>query len=88
LCTDPLVMGIDLGTTNSCVAVIENGKPRVVENLDTGHNTTPSVVAFTTDKATGQQTMLVGDPARRQVVLNPRGTIYGAKRLIGTDSMW
>jgi len=81
--SDPLVMGIDLGTTNSCVSIIENGKPRVIENIDTGNNTTPSVVAFTTDKATGQQAMLVGDPARRQAVLNPRGTIYGAKRLIG-----
>lgn len=84
---DPLVMGIDLGTTNSCVAIIENGKPRVIDNLETGHNTTPSVVAFAKDKATGQQTMLVGDPARRQAVLNPRGTIYGAKRLIGNDLM-
>jgi len=78
-------MGIDLGTTNSCVAVIENGKPRVIDNVDTGYNTTPSMVAFTKDKATGQQTMLVGDPAKRQCVLNPRGTVYGVKRLIGTD---
>jgi molecular chaperone DnaK len=81
--SDPLVMGIDLGTTNSCVAVIENGKPRVIDNVDTGYNTTPSMVAFTKDKATGQQTMLVGDPAKRQCVLNPRGTVYGVKRLIG-----
>jgi molecular chaperone DnaK len=76
-------MGVDLGTTNSCVAVIENGKPRVIDNVDTGYNTTPSMVAFTKDKATGQQTMLVGDPAKRQCVLNPRGTVYGVKRLIG-----
>jgi molecular chaperone DnaK (HSP70) len=55
----------------------------VIDNVDTGYNTTPSMVAFTKDKATGQQTMLVGDPAKRQCVLNPRGTVYGVKRLIG-----
>jgi len=76
-------MGIDLGTTNSCVAIIEDGKPRVLENIDSGKTTTPSVVAFTKDRSTGAQTMLVGDAARRQSVLNPRNTIYGTKRLIG-----
>jgi len=73
-------MGIDLGTTNSCVAIIENGKPKVLEN-DSGHLTTPSIVAFT--KEEGENQMLVGEAARRQSVLNPKNTIYGAKRLIG-----
>lgn len=63
---DSLIMGIDLGTTNSCVAIIENGKPKVLEN-DSGHMTTPSIVAFT--KSDGQHQMLVGEAARRQVNL-------------------
>lgn len=64
--SDSLVMGIDLGTTNSCVSIIENGKPKVLEN-DNGHLTTPSIVAFT--KTDGQQQMLVGEAARRQVII-------------------
>ncbi|KAL6052744.1 Chaperone protein DnaK [Balamuthia mandrillaris] len=75
---NPRVMGIDLGTTNSCVAIIENGKPKVLENPDTGSHTTPSVVSF--DSAGG---LLVGEAARRQSVLNPKNTVYGTKRLIG-----
>ena len=70
-------IGIDLGTTNSCVAVVENGEPIVIPN-DEGGNTTPSVVAFTQD---GER--LVGQVARRQAVTNPSRTIYAAKRFIG-----
>ncbi len=71
------VIGIDLGTTNSCVAVMEAGKPRVLENAE-GTNTTPSIVAFTDD---GEK--LVGLPAKRQAVTNPTDTFFAIKRLIG-----
>jgi molecular chaperone DnaK len=71
------VIGIDLGTTNSCVAVMEGGKPRVLENAE-GMNTTPSIVAFTDD---GEK--LVGLPAKRQAVTNPLDTFFAIKRLIG-----
>ncbi len=71
------VIGIDLGTTNSCVAVMEGGKPRVLENAE-GMNTTPSIVAFTED---GEK--LVGLPAKRQAVTNPFNTFFAIKRLIG-----
>ncbi len=71
------VIGIDLGTTNSCVAVMDGGKPRVIENSE-GARTTPSVVAFTKD---GER--LIGQPAKRQAVTNPESTIFAVKRLIG-----
>ncbi|MHB1053705.1 MAG: molecular chaperone DnaK [Thiobacillus sp.] len=71
------IIGIDLGTTNSCVAVMENGKPKVIENAE-GARTTPSVVAYTED---GE--ILVGAPAKRQAVTNPKNTLYAVKRLIG-----
>jgi molecular chaperone DnaK len=71
------VIGIDLGTTNSCVAVMEAGKPKVVENAE-GARTTPSIVAFTKD---GER--LVGQPAKRQAVTNPDNTVFAVKRLIG-----
>ncbi|MEN9946894.1 MAG: hypothetical protein RLZZ293_1280 [Pseudomonadota bacterium] len=70
------IIGIDLGTTNSCVAVIENGQPKVIENAE-GARTTPSIIAYTDDET------LVGAPAKRQAVTNPKHTIYAAKRLIG-----
>ena len=62
------VIGIDLGTTNSCVAIMEGGKPRVIENSE-GDRTTPSIVAFTKDNE-----VLVGQPAKRQAVTNPQNT--------------
>lgn len=71
------VIGIDLGTTNSCVAVMEGGSPKVIENAE-GSRTTPSVVSFTDD---GER--LVGAPAKRQAVTNPKGTLFATKRLIG-----
>jgi len=71
------VIGIDLGTTNSCVAVMEGGKPKVIENAE-GARTTPSTVAFTKD---GER--LIGQPAKRQAVTNPDNTIFAVKRLIG-----
>jgi molecular chaperone DnaK len=71
------VIGIDLGTTNSCVAVMEGGNPKVVENAE-GARTTPSIVAFTDDGET-----LVGQPAKRQAVTNPENTFFAIKRLIG-----
>src|SRR3981189_713417 len=70
-------IGIDLGTTNSCVAVMEGNKARVIENAE-GGRTTPSMVAFTDD---GQ--VLVGQPAKRQSITNPENTVYAIKRLIG-----
>ena len=71
------IIGIDLGTTNSCVAVMEGGKPKVIENSE-GARTTPSIVAYTND---GE--ILVGAPAKRQAVTNPTNTLYAIKRLIG-----
>ena len=71
------IIGIDLGTTNSCVAVMEGGKPKVIENSE-GDRTTPSIVAFTKDDQ-----VLVGQPAKRQAVTNPKDTLYAVKRLIG-----
>ena len=70
------IIGIDLGTTNSCVAIVENGIPKVIENSE-GARTTPSVVAYANDE------ILVGASAKRQAVTNPKNTIYAAKRLIG-----
>jgi molecular chaperone DnaK len=70
------IIGIDLGTTNSCVAVIENGIPKVIENSE-GARTTPSIVAY------GKDEILVGASAKRQSVTNPKNTIYASKRLIG-----
>jgi molecular chaperone DnaK len=71
------VIGIDLGTTNSCVAVMEGKNPKVIENAE-GARTTPSIVAFTNDGET-----LVGQPAKRQGVTNPENTFFAIKRLIG-----
>ena len=71
------IIGIDLGTTNSCVAIMENGKAKVIENAE-GTRTTPSIVAYTEE---GE--ILVGAPAKRQAVTNPRNTLYAVKRLIG-----
>ena len=71
------IIGIDLGTTNSCVAIMENGKPKVIENAE-GTRTTPSIIAYMED---GE--VLVGAPAKRQAVTNPKNTLYGVKRLIG-----
>lgn len=70
------IIGIDLGTTNSCVAVLEGGKPRVIENAE-GDRTTPSIIAYTDDE------ILVGQPAKRQSVTNPTNTLFAVKRLIG-----
>ncbi|MCC7487746.1 MAG: Hsp70 family protein, partial [Burkholderiales bacterium] len=71
------IIGIDLGTTNSCVAVMENGQAKVIENSE-GARTTPSIVAYMED---GE--ILTGAPAKRQAVTNPRSTLYAVKRLIG-----
>lgn len=71
------VIGIDLGTTNSCVSILEGGKPKVIENSE-GARTTPSIVAFTADKE-----ILVGQTAKRQAVTNPENTLFAIKRLIG-----
>ena len=70
------VIGIDLGTTNSCVAILDGSKPRVIENAE-GARTTPSIVGFTEDER------LVGQPAKRQAVTNPDNTVFAVKRLIG-----
>jgi len=74
-----VIIGIDLGTTNSCVAIMEGGKPKVIENSE-GDRTTPSVVAFLQDDA---NEVLVGQSAKRQAVTNPKNTLYAIKRLIG-----
>ena len=71
------IIGIDLGTTNSCVAIMEGKTPRVIENAE-GHRTTPSIVAYTNDKE-----VLVGQSAKRQAVTNPENTLHAIKRLIG-----
>ena len=71
------IIGIDLGTTNSCVAVMEGNEPEVISNSE-GNRTTPSVVAYSAD---GQ--ILVGQPAKRQAVTNPEKTLFAVKRLIG-----
>lgn len=76
------IIGIDLGTTNSCVAILESGTPRVIENSE-GQRTTPSVVAYIGDKNEGNVEVKVGSAARRQAITNPHNTVYGAKRLIG-----
>src|SRR6476659_1303485 len=73
----PKVLGIDLGTTNSCMAVMEGGEPLVLENSE-GKRTTPSVVAFSKN---GER--LVGDAAKRQAITNSRNTIYSVKRFMG-----
>src|ERR1700745_4037408 len=71
------IIGIDLGTTNSCVAIMENGQPKVIENAE-GARSTPSIIAYQDD---GE--ILVGAPAKRQAVTNPKNTLYAVKRLIG-----
>ncbi len=71
------IIGIDLGTTNSCVAVLDGGEPKVIENAE-GDRTTPSIIAYTNDGET-----LVGQPAKRQAVTNPSNTLFAIKRLIG-----
>lgn len=73
------IIGIDLGTTNSCVAVMENGKANVLLNRE-GQKTTPSIVAFTKEND-----RLVGEPAKRQMAMNPKGTVSSIKRLMGTN---
>ena len=70
------VIGIDLGTTNSCVAIMDGSQPRVIENSE-GARTTPSIVGFT------ESERLVGQPAKRQAVTNPTNTVFAVKRLIG-----
>jgi molecular chaperone DnaK len=71
------IIGIDLGTTNSCVAILDGGTPKVIENAE-GDRTTPSIIAFTDDGET-----LVGQPAKRQSITNPKNTLFAIKRLIG-----
>ena len=71
------IIGIDLGTTNSCVAVLDGDQPKVIENAE-GERTTPSIIAYAQDGET-----LVGQPAKRQAVTNPENTLFAIKRLIG-----
>ena len=71
------IIGIDLGTTNSCVAILDGDQPRVIENAE-GARTTPSIIAYAED---GE--VLVGQPAKRQAVTNPKNTLFAIKRLIG-----
>ena len=71
------IIGIDLGTTNSCVAIMEGGQPKVIENAE-GARTTPSIIGYTED---GE--ILCGAPAKRQAVTNAKNTLYAFKRLIG-----
>ncbi len=71
------IIGIDTGTTNSCVAIMDGTTPRVLENAE-GDRTTPSIIAYTRDGET-----LVGQPAKRQAVTNPQNTLFAIKRLIG-----
>jgi len=71
------IIGIDLGTTNSCVAVMEGGEPVVIQNAE-GQRTTPSMVAFT-----GKGERLVGQPAKNQMVTNPENTVFSIKRFMG-----
>ncbi|GAJ12034.1 unnamed protein product, partial [marine sediment metagenome] len=71
------IIGIDLGTTNSCVAVMEGGEPAVIQNAE-GQRTTPSIVAFTSK---GER--LVGQPAKNQMITNPENTVYSIKRFMG-----
>src|SRR3990167_1109023 len=73
----PKILGIDLGTTNSCMAITEGGQPKVLENKE-GHRTTPSVIALS---KTGE--ILVGQLAKRQAITNPKNTLYSIKRLMG-----
>jgi len=73
-----VIVGIDLGTTNSAIAVVENGEPIIIPNSE-GKRTTPSIVGFTKDDRK------VGDPAKRQAVTNPEQTVYSIKRFIGKD---
>ena len=70
------IIGIDLGTTNSCVAVMDGDKARVIENAE-GARTTPSIIAYTDNE------ILVGQPAKRQAITNPKNTLFAIKRLIG-----
>ncbi len=77
MATSSKVLGIDLGTTNSCMAIMEGGEPTVIPNAE-GNRTTPSVVAFTKD---GER--LVGQAAKRQAVTNPTNTIFSVKRFMG-----
>ena len=70
------VIGIDLGTTNSCLAIMDGSQPRVIENAE-GARTTPSIVGFSDSEK------LVGQPAKRQAVTNPTNTVFGVKRLVG-----
>src|SRR6266567_280712 len=77
MATGEKIIGIDLGTTNSVVAIMEGSEPKVIANAE-GNRLTPSVVAFTAKGET-----LVGEPAKRQAVTNPRGTVYSIKRFMG-----
>ena len=73
------IIGVDLGTTNSCVAVMENGEPIVITNSE-GKRTTPSIIGFTND---GERK--IGDPAKRQAVTNPDKTVHSIKRFMGVN---